>query len=1202
MPASVAVPGFRCRSPRPMPFGRRLLRALAPCILVLLTGLPANAALNIEDLQRPVGSSDVRSGTVAPLPAAVALVQGQNLTARWNRFGTVHVLHRPGGFIATGLTGDPEAAARGWMKQNRALFRLSEASIDALELYRDVALNRSTARVLLFRQVADGVPVAYEGRIKIGLVEGQLFWVASSSIGDIPPLAASQLTPTQAWLAAAAQVLTGLPPIPPASIIEQGGWTLFEVPGFSELQRARPGIVGLPGAGAVPVFETNVVNRRADGLTIAYTAYVDAASGAVLVRQDRLAQHAADDPDGTAPALASASRVEQFTGEYPPLQGTICGPCHGPYVVGEEEAFARIVVTAVGANPVNDFYIDVFHGDAECAQSSAIVAHGDSGTNPEVALYQPPGGVPAGEYYVEVCPFNALQLPLTHYVGTVLFEETATPSPTSSNPRWSQFQVTPAFDHASVDTRTLGCWFRTGPGGALLPECDEQFVDGSSHNIPWDYIGSAPSGTTSGNNARTYEGWNAAIGGASPYQPPPNPSRDYVYPWANTWFEAACDPTVISHLMPAANDIDAAVTNLFALHNRLHDFAYQLGLRERTGVAQTSNYGQTEATREGDAELGFAQAGAITGGFPSYLGRDNANQATLQDGVPPFSNMYLWQTIGGTFYAPCVDGSFDGQIIAHEYGHLVQNRMTDPDQGLNGQHGRSMGEGWADMNSVMFFDELGLIDDASPSLFSVGAYVTGDIASGIRNFPISSSPLNFSNVGYDIVCEIPLTSVDNSCTTVGQVHADSEIWTAAHFELRRALVERYDQLGFAADDALLKRRCAEGVVAPDRCGGQRRWSQVVHDGMILQPSTPTFVDARDAILAADLARAADSSIDWPDNQREIWTAFARRGLGEGAAAMNGADVDPVPGFATPMLARVDVTFDIRNLDGEPVAAEVYVGRFEARSTVAADTDPDSPLGATLALHPGEYEFLVRADGYGHFRMQRSFTGSGAQTMNIQLAPNLASLAAGAVASGDGEDHADLIDDTEATTWSAIGTAPSVDVAQPAVTVALAGGLQQIERVQVSGLLEVMLGAPLENRFSSIHQFALAICNEQQQDCTQAANYTEVYVSPLGAFPSRDLRPVSPDMTLREFRFDRVAASHVRFTALHNKCTGTPAYHGYLGVPGQEDADPTNVTDCRVTNGNRPARTTDVRAAELQVFGADSVLLQGDAIFHDGFEG
>ncbi|MEO6596351.1 MAG: M36 family metallopeptidase, partial [Planctomycetota bacterium] len=814
------------------------------------------------------------------------------------------------------------------------------------------------------------------------------------------------------------------------------------------------------------------------------------------------------------------------------------------------------------------------------------------------------GRVENGNYFVEICPFNATQLPPTTYAGSVLLDETQ--SPTSSNPRWTQFPVTPLLNQSSTDSRTTGCWFRTNPDGSAIPECDEQLVDGSSHNITWDYIGSAPSQTTSGNNARGYEGWNAAIGGGSLYQPAPTPSRDYTYPWGNTWFTAACNPAVINHATPASNDIDAAVTNLFTLHNRLHDFAYHLGLRERNGVAQTSNYGQTDGSREGDAELGFAQAGAPNGGFPSYLGRDNANQVTLQDGVTPLSNMYLWQTIGGIFYAPCVDGDFDGQIVAHEYGHLVQGRMTDPDQGLSGQQGRSMGEGWSDLNAVMFFDELGLLPDGAPTLFSVGAYVTGDQDSGIRNYAISASPLNFSDIGYDTACESPITNVNGTCEAVGEVHSDAEIWTALHYDIRQALVAKYNALGFPSTNVPLKRRCAEGDVPADLCPGQRRWSQLVHDGMILQPPSPTFIDARDAIIAADLARAGDSTRNWASNQAELWTAFARRGLGQGASALDPEDVDSIPGFVSPLTPSINVRFDVRNLAGTAVVSQVYVGHYEARATAAADTDAGTPLSDVVPMHPGAYEFVVRAEGYGHFRFTRTLVGSGDQTVAIRLAPNHAALTAGALASGAGEQQSELIDEREGTNWQALANTPSVDVARPAVTIALAGGTQTISRVQVSGMLEVVLGANLQNRFSSIHQFALSACNQASADCSNAANYTQVLVSPLGAFPSAGIRPLVPDMTLREFRFAPVTATHVRFTALHNKCTGTPSYHGYLGIPANEDADPTSNTDCRVANTTRfPARTADVRAAEVQVFGQDSFVVAPvviDDIFKDGFEG
>ena len=64
--------------------------------------------------------------------------------------------------------------------------------------------------------------------------------------------------------------------------------------------------------------------------------------------------------------------------------------------------------------------------------------------------------------------------------------------------------------------------------------------------------------------------------------------------------------------------IDAATASLFAHHNRLHDFSYQLGFTEETWNAQQSNFGRGGA--EADPEIGKAQSGARLG----Y--RDNANQ------------------------------------------------------------------------------------------------------------------------------------------------------------------------------------------------------------------------------------------------------------------------------------------------------------------------------------------------------------------------------------------------------------------------------------------------------------------------------------------------------------------------------------------------------------------------------------------------
>ena len=65
---------------------------------------------------------------------------------------------------------------------------------------------------------------------------------------------------------------------------------------------------------------------------------------------------------------------------------------------------------------------------------------------------------------------------------------------------------------------------------------------------------------------------------------------------------------------------------------------------------------------------------------------------TLQDGIPPITNQYLFQPIAGAFYSPCVDGDYDTTVFGHEYTHLISNRMVaGPDSGLVGAAGRRDG-------------------------------------------------------------------------------------------------------------------------------------------------------------------------------------------------------------------------------------------------------------------------------------------------------------------------------------------------------------------------------------------------------------------------------------------------------------------------------------------------------------------------------
>jgi hypothetical protein len=519
--------------------------------------------------------------------------------------------------------------------------------------------------------------------------------------------------------------------------------------------------------------------------------------------------------------------------------------------------------------------------------------------------------------------------------------------------------------------------------------------------------------------------------------------------------------------------------------------------------------------------------------------------------------MYLWQPIGGAAYPPCVDGDFDMAIVGHEYGHMIQNRMVDPDNGLAGDQGRSMGEAWGDLTAIEILNGYSQVPVGSESPFAVGAYATGDLDSGVRNFPMDASPLNFSNMDYD-----------PSGLSVDSPHSNSEIWTATNFDIREALIAKYDAL-YPASDAALQARCADGIERSAECPGNRRWIQILHDAFLLMPSTPTMLDARDAYFAADFARTLDPA--WDSSFTELADAFARRGFGADAVTSGADDVNPTPGFASAAGGNGTVTFGLKAVDegNAPVTGEIYVGTLEARSVPVADTDAGTALGNVVELAAGTYEILARADGYGHHRTQVTVSAGQNVNLNMLLRTNVASVHKGASASGDGDDFTALIDDTETTTWQRLGADP--DVAGTTVTITL-DGRQTLRRAQVSAMPE-----PGENRFETLRSFELQACDATVTNCSLASNYTTIYQSAADAFPGGSFRPSVGDWQLRSFDLPTTQATHVRLVVTANQCSGNPAYQGQL------DNDPLNETDCRVSNAILAARNLDVTAAEVQLF-------------------
>jgi extracellular elastinolytic metalloproteinase len=709
------------------------------------------------------------------------------------------------------------------------------------------------------------------------------------------------------------------------------------------------------------------------------------------------------------------------------------------------------------------------------------------------------------------------------------------------NPEWDVFPDTPPVDYSSTDTRVRWCF-------APEPGCDE-VVGTSASPLAWDIDPASrkPSETTSGNNAFAVHNWFSN----DPFTvgkelATPRPNRDYAYTWDNQWLEEKCSPAVFE--TEQRNDIDAARANLFAMHNRMHDWSYHLGFTEATFNLQDDNFNR--GGKQNDPEQGNAQAGGVSGGPPTFAARDNANQITPPDGHPPITNMYLWQPIAGAFYAPCVDGDFDMTVIGHEYTHAITNRMiAGPRSGLSSPQG--MSESWSDLLAMEYLNEHGYAPSGVQA-FTIGQYVTSDPVAGIRNYNMSASPLNYSSVDYDFVGL--------------QVHASGELWSAANFDIRAAMINKY-----GAGTAALQKSCANGATPVTQCPGNRRWVQLVFDSFLLMAqSQVSMVDARDALLAADFIRFRGADLDL------MWNAFAKRGLGENAVSNGAGDANPTPSFASPFATEATATFAPVDEAGAPVAgAQLFAGRYQARAVPVADSATGTTLPNTVALVPGTYEFVARAAGRGLVRIGPVTVSAGQQIDLATIMPtNLASAAAGATATGNGVNIARLIDDDEATNWVSTG-AP---VAGRGVVVDLAGDRHLVSRIQVSAMLRPPIpGDPdpdTQNRFSALRQFRVLACNAVGQvDCTDAADYAPVFTSPADAFPSVAPRPRAPELIVRSFDIPATNATHLRFEVVTNQCTGGPDY------AGEQDADPRAGTDC--TTNSAQARI--VRAAEFEVF-------------------
>lgn len=573
------------------------------------------------------------------------------------------------------------------------------------------------------------------------------------------------------------------------------------------------------------------------------------------------------------------------------------------------------------------------------------------------------------------------------------------------------------------------------------------------------------------------------------------------------------------------------------------------------------------------------RAGAVTGGYPTYLGRNDASLIRLRETVPAMLNLYLFQPVAARWYGPCADSAFDATVITHELGHaVIDNAVAGSRGGLASRQGRAMGEAWADLLASERFLETGdptrTDGDASRTARSpgapghgrapaVGAYVSGNAERGLRNYRPDANPLGYADLGYDIAGSDPDT--------------DAGIWTAVNWDVREAMRSAYDA-DSPSSDAVLQRSCATGHTPVDHCPGNRRWAQLLVDSLLLQQGRTSMPAGRDALLAADRMRFDGA------NAGRIWHAFAARGLGERAGSRH-----PAPDYTAPTEAEGTLIFDsVDYPSGRPVAgAKIYVGRYTARVHPVAETRTAplvrlSPRHGALpdrvSLVPGRYSLTWVAPGYGMNHTRVTVAPATTSRFTLHLVPDLAAAARGAEAIGPGQDPGAVVDGSEATDWSV--TRPGRGVRGARIAVDLAGTTPvRIRAVRVSAMLHPVAtghGTRAQNRFTALRSFALEACTATATvrcDPDGSAGWRRVYTSAADAFPGLRPRPATPDLALREFAVPETTATALRLVVRSTQCTGAPAYRS------EQESDPLSTSGCLAD----PVADT-VRVAELMAYG------------------
>ncbi|KAK6981334.1 extracellular metallo proteinase mep [Favolaschia claudopus] len=296
---------------------------------------------------------------------------------------------------------------------------------------------------------------------------------------------------------------------------------------------------------------------------------------------------------------------------------------------------------------------------------------------------------------------------------------------------------------------------------------------------------------------------------------------------ANLAFEYIQNPTVSP---TTATNINAALVNAFYILNAVHDIAYRYGFTEAAFNFHNNNF--RKGGRGNDRVLASMQ---------DDFDDNNALFSTPPDGQSGRMRAYFF-----TFTDPNRDSAFGNDLVVHEMAHGISGRLTGGGTAgcLQTTEAGGMGEGWSDALASWTEKTSAEVPD-----YVLGQYLM-NTPNGFRTRPYSTSstvnPLTYGSVRN-------MNKISVKCDWANLLH-----------NVYAALVAEHGWSATSHTD-------------PNQSEGNVVFLHLFLDAMALQPCNPTFLNARDAWLQADVNRYDGA------NRCLLWRVFASKGLGVNAA-------------------------------------------------------------------------------------------------------------------------------------------------------------------------------------------------------------------------------------------------------------------------------------------------------------------------------